>query len=336
MGEKRDFHLRIARTKRVYVMNFINLQYFLVVAKELNITSAAKKIHISQQALSQHIRSLEEELETELFARTPRLQLTPAGVCLANASSRILDLKESAITEIQRINHQQPQKLRLGISQARSEQLLPNILPKFCAENPQVVIELLEGGADVTQPELELGNLDLILLVRPDYPNFTQVELIYEELYVVASYSLFYQHFGEQTDAIIARLREKFDFSYLRNMPLIMLRKSSTIRSIFENFLAEKEIVPRILLENANVQTSLTLAQSGVGVTLYPDLFLRQHTSRFTHSNALYFPVGRYGPLVACYNPKYPLTPAAASFLSCIKDWLGGVDRPNPGFTVYP
>ena len=306
-------------------MNFTNLQYFLIVSKELNITSAARQIHISQQALSQQIHSLEAEMNTQLFTRSPKFQLTPAGVCLANAAARILDIKESTRAEIEAMNKDKPCKIRIGISPARSEALLPNLLPKFCAENPNVSFELLEGGEEITQPALEMGNLDLALLVKPDHPNFVSIQLISEILYAVMSYPLLHKYYGSQTDELIARLRSGFDFSYLRGMPLIMLRKPSLIRTIFDERLAEKEVTPYVLLETANVQTALELAKAGIGATLYPDLFLSQSTQRFAYPNMLYFPLGPYDPLVACYNPKFPLSSAAGRFLNYLQRYLSDV-----------
>ena len=60
-------------------MNFQNLQYFLIVTEEMNVTRAAKRLHISEQALSRQIGKLEKELGAKLFERYPRFTLSPAG-----------------------------------------------------------------------------------------------------------------------------------------------------------------------------------------------------------------------------------------------------------------
>lgn len=60
-------------------MNFLHLYYFRIVAEELNITRAAKRLFISQQSLSNHIRHMEEHFNTKLFYRQPKLRLTYAG-----------------------------------------------------------------------------------------------------------------------------------------------------------------------------------------------------------------------------------------------------------------
>lgn len=312
-------------------MNFTNLEYFLIVAKELNISQAARKIHISQQALSQQIQNLEEELETPLFIRTPKMQLTSAGIYLSNAAARILEMKETACNDLRMIGGVKATKLRLGISYARAEALLPHILPKFYAEYPHITIELLEGGADETQPALERGALDLILVVKPDYPNFISIDLISEELYVVMTYSLLHKYYGASTDSMIEHLRNGFDFSCLRNIPLIMLRNPSMIRTYFEDFLKSKEVTPRIALETKSIQTALALSKTGIGATLYPDLFFSNNLIVNIPANMLAFPVGPYQPLSACYNPKYPLSEAAGTFLNYLQRYLRSIQLSQEG-----
>ena len=64
------------------MINFLNLEYFLVAAEELNFTRAARKLYISQQSLSNHISNLEKEFDVILFNRTSPLTLTYAGRAL--------------------------------------------------------------------------------------------------------------------------------------------------------------------------------------------------------------------------------------------------------------
>ncbi|MBQ5756729.1 MAG: LysR family transcriptional regulator, partial [Erysipelotrichaceae bacterium] len=72
-------------------MDLRTLQYFVVVAEELNITKAAEKLHMSQPPLSAQIKKLELELNTELFIRGKRqLDLTESGELLYRRAKEIL------------------------------------------------------------------------------------------------------------------------------------------------------------------------------------------------------------------------------------------------------
>ena len=60
-------------------MNLRSLEYFLIAAEELNFTRASERLFITQQALSSHIKRLEEEYNIQLFERRPALHLTLEG-----------------------------------------------------------------------------------------------------------------------------------------------------------------------------------------------------------------------------------------------------------------
>lgn len=70
------------------MINFLNLEYFLVAAEELNFTKAAKRLYISQQSLSNHISNMEKEFDVILFNRTTPLTLTYAGQALRPAPDK--------------------------------------------------------------------------------------------------------------------------------------------------------------------------------------------------------------------------------------------------------
>ena len=76
------------------MINFLNLEYFLAAAEELNITRAAKRLYISQQSLSNHISNLEKEFDVQLFNRTTPLTLTYAGRALKLRAKQLLELKD--------------------------------------------------------------------------------------------------------------------------------------------------------------------------------------------------------------------------------------------------
>ena len=79
------------------MINFLNLEYFLVAAEELNFTKAAKKLFISQQSLSNHISNMEKEFDVILFNRTTPLTLTYAGQALKEKAKQMQRYYENVI-----------------------------------------------------------------------------------------------------------------------------------------------------------------------------------------------------------------------------------------------
>ena len=105
-------------------MNFKQLNYFLVVAEEGQITSAAKRLFVGQPALSYQLKQLEEELGAKLFIRQPYgIELTEAGKKLRDYAGQILTLAKNVQTEITELDRGGWGRVKLG-SVSSSESIL--------------------------------------------------------------------------------------------------------------------------------------------------------------------------------------------------------------------
>ena len=98
------------------MINFLNLEYFLVAAEELNFTKAAKRLYISQQSLSNHISNMEKEFDVILFNRTTPLTLTYAGQALKQKARQMLELKDEMHHELSDIKDFSVGQLVIGLS----------------------------------------------------------------------------------------------------------------------------------------------------------------------------------------------------------------------------
>ena len=116
------------------MINFLNLEYFLVAAEELNFTRAARKLYISQQSLSNHISNLEKEFDVILFNRTSPLTLTYAGRALKTRARELLDLRDETYKEISDIKDFSTGQLSIGVSHTRGKSCPPTS-PSFRASS---------------------------------------------------------------------------------------------------------------------------------------------------------------------------------------------------------
>ena len=123
----------------------INLKYapaILTIVQEGSITAASKKLFVSQPALSQTIRQVEEELGAPIFTRDTRhIELTHVGKLYIESVRQIQMIDQSLHARVSDSKDEVVGTFRLGISVQRGLQLLPLVIPEFIARYPLVRIQ---------------------------------------------------------------------------------------------------------------------------------------------------------------------------------------------------
>jgi len=257
-------------------LNFQHLKYFLTVAEELNITRAAERLFISQQSLSNHISNMERELDVKLFTRSPKLSLTYAGDLLVETATQILDLHSQYLTKVGDINRHYLGLLRVGVSHTCGLALLPDILPRFRAEFPQVEFSLFEGNSNQLEDELSHGRVDLIICFQPIIMEGVQVVPLTEQKLMMVVPKVFTDKlFGDRAEEMRRRFAQGADITAFQELPFILIKRGNRTRSIIDQCFSRYNFKPNLILETENTVTTLAMAQSGVGITICPELFLR-------------------------------------------------------------
>lgn len=257
-------------------MNFLTLEYFLAVAEELNITRAAQRLYISQQSMSSSIKKLEKSLGVKLFNRTPNFSLTYAGTRLVKAAAQIMDIKQQILNEIDDINNNKRGELRIGISHTRGYTILPDILPEYKKTHPLVEISIVEGNSDELEDKLQHGMIDLMFGFLPVMLESVEtVELLKERLFLVVPKAFTDEIFKQKSDFMRGKFSESADIMVFKDYPMLMLKEGNRIRGIMDSFFNSKRIKPKIVLETDNIETALALSVRGMGITVYPEMFLK-------------------------------------------------------------
>lgn len=149
----------------------------------MNYTRAAIKLNISQQALSGHIKRLDEEYNASFFQRKPVLRLTKAGEEFLYYGRRILLDEQQLSSRLFDINQNRKAKLRIGTSRIRARAFFAPIWYLFHQEYPNISIELIDGNTLKQLENLNTGKIDLFIGVDvPEDPNIQKVELASEQI----------------------------------------------------------------------------------------------------------------------------------------------------------
>lgn len=255
-------------------MNFANLKYFLAVANTQNITKAAEKMHISQQALSSLLRNMEKELGVELYNRGKHISLTYAGMRLTQYASDILRLEQQMQQEFRSIGNNERGALHIAINPTRSAALLPQILPTFYEEFPNVEVTAMEASPSRVDDLLMEGAVDISVGLHPWVSNVIGESLYNEMLVALVPKKIINSAFGSTAESMRKKLTDSFTPVLFNGVPTIMLAKGMQIRAWVDEYFQTCAFTPNILYESTGVHTMLALALSGLGIAYCTETFL--------------------------------------------------------------
>lgn len=261
-------------------MNFQNLEYFIITAREGNITRAAERLNISQQALSGSISRLEKELECVLFERRPELSLTYSGKCFLEKAQQMLDLKEQSRVMLEDINDNARGELRIGVSHTRGQAILPMILPAFGKKYPKAELSITEASTRDLEASLEKGAIDVMIGFMPaNSPLAVMKPLFTDRLVMIIPNSLLFEHFGKEAENICRQYEKDRNLSVFSEIPFILLRENERIRTLVDRKFFENKMRPRVRTETQNIQTAFSLSIEGLGASIIPEMYLKSRYS---------------------------------------------------------
>lgn len=149
-------------------MEFRVLKYFLMVAREENITKAAALLHITQPTLSRQLRQLEEELGVKLFHRSKHsIILTEDGMLLKRRAQELVSLSDRTIQELSHKDDMLSGEIAIGCGEAKSMSFLSEQIRNFRQKYPLVQFNIHSAIADDIKERIEKGILDIGLLTEP-------------------------------------------------------------------------------------------------------------------------------------------------------------------------
>jgi DNA-binding transcriptional LysR family regulator len=243
-------------------MKLEHLTTFLTAAEDLNFTHAARRLFLSQSAVSQQIRELEEDLGVTLFERRGRgLLLTPAGERLRAKAKPIMRDVRHARESLGEFRAMPQGVIRVGASNTPGIYLLPYALGRFAERFPGVRISLRVGDGSAITRAIQDGELDLALLEDDPspgrLPGWEQRELLQDELALIARPD---HPWARRTDLTVTDLPDH---------PIIFRQADSPTRQLILDRIAQAGMDPdrlSTLFELGNTEAIKRAVMAGLGV----------------------------------------------------------------------
>jgi DNA-binding transcriptional LysR family regulator len=239
------------------MLNLNQLRFFYEAAKAQNFTTAAKKLFVSQPAVTAQIRQLEDQATLKLFKKGGRkIFLTDEGKTLFEYVKKLFEYEHQIEHVIEDLKKMKRGTLRLGTTKTYARYFMPMILSAFCETYPQVKIFLDEGSSrDIMQSLLDFQNEIALIAKLEDDPRIRFIPFSQEELVLILSVN----H--------PLRKKEGLRVEDLAEEPLIMKETGSATRKTVNDLFSSKGLSPNILMETGNTEFIKQVVQRGEGIS---------------------------------------------------------------------
>ena len=263
-------------------MNINQLRYFVAVAEQRSFTKAANQYYLSQTAVTQQVRALEDTLGVQLLDRNSRpVSLTPAGSVFLTEAKAILERMNSAVSRTRDASTGLVGSVRIGYTKGYERSDLSNKLRAFHRDYPNILLTCFRCDTDMLAAGLLNGEYDIIFTW--DSTNIRQDSQV--ELRLVERARLVVALYGSHPFARRTALRR----SELKNETILFMTPSSTGSSFgddhFMQLYQQAGYHPNILLRSNDVESILMMVAAEEGISILPAYC----TDKLTNADNLIF-----------------------------------------------
>lgn len=229
------------------IMKITQLQYFVEVVRTNNITKAAKKLYVSQPAISTAIRELEKEFNINLFIRyNNQLTLTDEGHYLYNQAQNFLKLYEKMKDDISSLS-KTAEIVKIGVPPMMGSFLVPPMIDEFTKLHPNAEFQLSELGSIANKKAILEKEVALGFTIKQENEEWPE-ELNY--IKIDDTTLLFVANKNNPLSK-----KELIDIEDIKNAPLVLMKEDSLQSKLIQKAFHDKGIKPNIKLRTNQLYT---------------------------------------------------------------------------------
>ncbi len=240
---------------------------FFEVAETMSFSKAAKRLFITQSAVSQSVKNLETALDTCLFIRNNKsVTLTTEGALLYEYVKNAVLLIDKGELELHKLQKLEKGSLRVGVSDTISRYILLPYLEKFNRTYPMINLQIVNRTSIQAIELLKAGQVDLAFVNLPLSDDAIEID-----------------HYCDVQDIFVAGSRFRFLFnrtltlSELAEYPLIFLEKNANSRNYVEDYFHSKGILLKPEIELGSHDLVLEFAKINLGIACVTREFSRRY-----------------------------------------------------------
>jgi DNA-binding transcriptional LysR family regulator len=235
------------------------LRAFVILAETGSFTETARRLHLSQSAISHAMKTLENDLRCRLLDRVAKkVLLTQAGEQLLVRAYEVLNLMNSARAEISDLGRWGRGRLRIGASTTVCQHILPAVLREFKESFPSCDIQIEPGDAAHSLEMLRSHRIDLALTLLPG-PVEEQFQ--------------FRPLFSDALQFIVSPLHPwaragKVERGEIGQQQFIVYGRTSLLVEMVEEYFKHENIVLRFSMELGNMEAIKEMIKVGIGISI--------------------------------------------------------------------
>jgi DNA-binding transcriptional LysR family regulator len=290
------------------------LRTFKAVAEAGSFTQAASRIHLSQAAVSVHIRQLEEELGTPLFLRVNKKPfLTEAGRALLTHAEAILRAHDEARAELAAIGGPSRGRLHIGVASTTiTVHPLPEILSEIKRQYALLDLSLVGGTSERIIERILANDIDVGLVSLPVEASDVMTETL-------------------RSDRLVAVMNPRHKLASAREVnadelaaePLILGEKGGNTRRLIDLFFEKSGLDPNVMMELQRTEAIVKMVELGFGVTILPARSVHTDVAGGRLRSAPVQGLNLRWEFGVAYLKSDYLSPALESFLKLCRAYIG-------------
>lgn len=253
-------------------MELRQLESFREVVREGSFTAAARKLHMTQPAVSLHVKALEQHLQARLLHRDARgVRLTKAGAVLLETADQVLAGLEEAARRIREIEAPERGSVILACGDTVALHLLPPVITEFRSAHPSAEVQVANHGSRTILEMVMRREADLGLVTRPLWLDpALQARTLHIEPMRLA---LPRKH-------PLAR-RKRLSLTDLDGEAAVLLAKPAETRQLIDRGLAKAGVRLDVVMESGNLEVVKAYVRTGLGISLLPELAITGQDERW-------------------------------------------------------
>jgi DNA-binding transcriptional LysR family regulator len=245
-------------------LDFRQLRYALSVYRERSFTKASKRLNISQSAVSDQVKLLEEEIGFELFRRTSRgIESTDRGRTFLYESERLMGDLLSLTDTARRLRGAVSDTLKIGMGSGMGQIFIPKMFADLKNDLPGVRLEILTAPTRNIFNELHEERIDAGIAIESDADRLP-AGLVFDRL-IDAEMALI-----THPKHALVRSRQPVDIGRLLAEPFIMSELTVGYGQVVLSLFTDLGIKPNILAVADNIETIKLIVQSDGGIAIVP------------------------------------------------------------------